>query len=74
MMEITVKGWKFETTEEGKQKIAGNYSVMLGTKEVAKATFNGGYGTTDIVFSKEVMDKIKEISNQVTQEILESFN
>ena len=70
-VELKVKEWKILPPKEGTKIpiIAGEYDVTMDGKSIAKQTFNDGYGSKDVGFSLELLEKVEEIEALITNEI-----
>jgi hypothetical protein len=69
-MRLEIGEWKIQTDEKTKlPKIAGRYEIKSGEKTIAKQNFNDGYGTMDLAFSLETIQKAKELTDLVLNDV-----
>lgn len=71
-MDLKLKSWKMGELD-GQTVIQGEYAVMLNDKEVATQHFNEGYSTTPITFPRELTDKVKALTDEISTSIKDSF-
>ena len=66
---LSLKSWRVEQDESKQPKLAGEYSVMLGDKEIASQNFNHSYSSKNVAFSGELMAQTKELELKIRAEL-----
>jgi hypothetical protein len=68
-LKVDVKSWRVEVSEDektkGEKRIAGTYRVMSGATEVAKQSFNGGYGSVSVPMPPELLAKAMALDEEI---------
>lgn len=72
-VQVELKDWKFERSEDGIARINGSFEVKAGATVIAKQTFNAGYGSIAIPFSTQLMLDIENLTERVRKEIQQNF-
>ena len=69
-VQFSLKDWKVIQDEKTKlPRLVGHFAVVMGEKEIATQSFNDGYGSKDIPFTGELINKIMCLENDIKNEL-----
>lgn len=65
-----LQNWKVQKDDKsGMSKLVGKYELIFNGKVIASQEFNGGYGSSEIPFSGELMSKVKSVEDELISEL-----
>ncbi len=69
-VKFSIKSWKIQKDEKaGTSKIIGSYELLANGKVIANQNFNGDYGSIEVPFSGDLIQKLKALENDIIAEI-----